>query len=78
LPTPRIANATIDPEDHDGFEITPEMTDAGVSHLRREVLALVESEPVEFENTIRELVAVMLEARQRPRTRRSGIARHAR
>jgi uncharacterized protein (DUF736 family) len=27
LPTPRIANATIDPEDHDGFEITPEMGD---------------------------------------------------
>ena len=49
------------------------MIAAGVGYLRREVLTRVESETEEFEKTIKELVDVMLEARQRPLAGKSQI-----
>jgi len=69
IETSRIANATICSSD----DLSSEMIAAGVGYLRREVLTRVESETEEFEKTIKELVDVMLEARQRPLAGKSQI-----
>jgi hypothetical protein len=63
LDSARIANAAIGPEEHNGI-IEEKMVGAGAAYLQRRVVALVEAEPEEFENTIRELFAVMSQTRR--------------